>query len=361
MPAIDALVASHPSPDSSVQVLSRSVVFAHPSEDPYDPQNRYGFNHAPSVVLLPDGRLLAAWFSGPFEASVNQLILTSASSDNGTTWSPAQSFQDFPRKSDFDPAFIADGQRTWFFFSAGRWNRYPTVRDEAEEVGPNSFSTYARFSDDSGKSWSSPVAVSPHHGSRTNGIKLSTGELLLPMENFIERDASVLKSVDGGRSWNLQGHINTPAGADEPTIVELSTGAVLMILRTRDGVLWKSVSSDKGDTWEPPEKTEMIGAATSSNLFRLKDGRLVLTHNESPHYRTPLTIRLSGDDGATWRSPFELDAINIPSVDDPEWSKQVTYPSVAQLEDGSLLIVWARLVLSDRKQYGDIISARVRV
>ncbi|PYV28536.1 MAG: hypothetical protein DMG24_01815, partial [Acidobacteria bacterium] len=106
------------------------MVFAHPTADPYDPSNHHGFNHAPSVVLLPDGRLLAAWFSGPFEASVNQVILGSHSSDRGLTWSPAEVLQDFPHKSDFDPAFIADGERTWLFFSAGRWNRYPFVRDE---------------------------------------------------------------------------------------------------------------------------------------------------------------------------------------------------------------------------------------
>src|SRR5262245_52696911 len=64
-------------------LLSESMVYKHSDEDPYDPQNRYGFNHAPSVTLLSDGRLLAAWFSGPFEAAVNQVILGCYSSDSG--------------------------------------------------------------------------------------------------------------------------------------------------------------------------------------------------------------------------------------------------------------------------------------
>lgn len=114
----------------TVSVLSRSTVYEHPSGDPYDRANRFGFNHAPSVTLLADGRLLAAWFSGPFEASVDQVILGAYSSDQGKTWTPAEVRQDFPHTSDFDPAFVSNGSRTWLFFSRGRWNRYPFVRIE---------------------------------------------------------------------------------------------------------------------------------------------------------------------------------------------------------------------------------------
>src|SRR5688572_28919303 len=89
-------------------ILSISTVYKHPHEDPYDLQNRSGFNHGPSVVLLPDERLLAAWFSGPFEASVHQSILGCYSSDGEQSWGPGEVLNDFPRTSDFDPAFIAD-------------------------------------------------------------------------------------------------------------------------------------------------------------------------------------------------------------------------------------------------------------
>ena len=85
------------------KLMSRSLIFKSPSKDPYDLKNLYGFNHATSVVTLPDGRLLAAWFSGPFEASVHQVILASYSSDRGKTWSKAEVLQDSRGKSDFDP------------------------------------------------------------------------------------------------------------------------------------------------------------------------------------------------------------------------------------------------------------------
>jgi hypothetical protein len=344
------------------RVLSRATVFAYPRKDPYDRTNLYGFNHAPSVTLLPDGRLLTAWFSGPFEASVHQVILGSYSTDGGKTWDKAEVLQDFPRRSDFDPAFLADGKRTWFFFSAGRWNRYPFVRDEKEHVGVNSWKTYARTSDDSGKTWSEPVLIAKKNNCRSNGIKLSTGELILPVQDVGSKSAGVLRSADGGKTWKRHGSVSTSTVAAEPSVAELKSGALRMVLRTRDGFLWQSTSRDRGKTWSKAEKTGMRASYASHNLFRLADGRLALTHNDCPTpLRTLLTLRLSTEDGGHWGKPLALARAEAPGKDDPVWSRQVTYPSVAQLPDGTLVVVWAAISISNTEQFGIIRSARVRV
>ena len=343
------------------QVIARSVVYKHPSTDPYARDNFHGFNHAPSIVSLPDGRLLAAWFSGPFEASVDQDIFAAISADDGRTWGKAFVLQDFPHSSDFDPAFIADGKRTLFFFSAGRENRYPPLHNEKETVGVASFKTYVRVSDDSGHTWSTPRPIGDRMYCRSNGVRLTSGELLLPMYEIPSR-ASVLKSTDDGQTWRHFGSITTPAGAGEPSLVELSSGAVLMVLRTSDGFLWETRSTDKGETWSTPVRTEIHAATTSHNLFRLKDGRILLTLNESaPNVRTPLVLRVSRNDGATWSAPTTLAAVKIPQPGDVVWAREVSYPSVAELKDGSVVVVWANLVISDSEQYGDIEAARVRI
>jgi predicted neuraminidase len=348
---------------SGIRVLQRSTVFSHPASDPYDLKNLYGFNHAASIVSLPDGRLLAAWFSGPFEASVHQVILASYSPDQGRTWTPAEVFQDFPRTSDFDPAFIADGTRTWFFCSVGRWNRYPHVKNEEKEVGVNSFKVFERHSDDSGRTWSHPRVIYENAGAgcRSNGIKLSTGELILPVHGYLNAVAGVLKSTDGGRTWKRYGEVKTTTVAHEPSCAELATGEIMMVLRTGDGFLWQAFSRDKGESWSAAERTQIVAARSSHNLFRLRDGRVVLTHNPSKTLRTPLTMRISKDGGKEWGEPTVIAKVSEPSQDDPEWSRQVSYPSVTALHDDSLVVVWGELYLSDREQYGDIHSARVQI
>ena len=342
-------------------VLSYATVFSHPSSDPYARDNFRGFNHAPSVVLLPDGRLLAAWFSGPFEASVDQVILGSYSDDGGKSWGKPIVLQDFPHTSDFDPAFVNDQRKTFFFFSAGRENRYPPVHDEKENVGVRSFKTYVRTSDDAGRTWTVPEAAAEHVYCRSNGIHLSSGELLLPVYEIPSR-ASVLRSTDDGKSWQKYGAITTPAGAGEPSLVELGSGSILMVLRTSDGFLWKALSTDKGRTWSAPVHTAIHAATTSHNIFRLHDGRLLLTLNESaPNIRTPLVFRVSADEGATWTEPVSLAEVQVPHVGDRVWAREVSYPSVAQLMDGTVVVVWAKIILSDTEQYGDIESARIRI
>ena len=242
----------------SLRIQSCSVVFSYPHKNPYDRSNHYGFNHAPSIARLDDGRLLCVWFSGPFEASVHQVILASYSFDGGRNWEKPFVLQDEPRTSDFDPALIVDGPRVWFFYVYGRWNRYPFMKSRQGEdkfIGPESYHLYSRWSDDLGKSWSDERLQHQSGGSRSNGIRLTTGELLLPAHDFRNRQESgVLKSNDQGQTWRRVGRVRNSAGVDEPTIAELRNGNILMALRTRDGHLWTVLSRDKGESWAKPKR-----------------------------------------------------------------------------------------------------------
>jgi predicted neuraminidase len=236
---------------------------------------------------------------------------------------------------------------------------YPFETGQSGPVGDDSFRIYLRRRTDS-SAWSEPRAIydEPAHTSRTNGIRLSTGELLLPVHRLGTHAAGVLKSTGDGKTWKRFGRVANPDGqGGEPTIAELKSGRVLMLLRTTDGQLWRSVSADKGETWSTPETTGLTAGATSHNLFRIRSGKLVLTHNPSkPPVRNPLTMRVSSDDGATWSDPLVLAALDGEVTDS---SRQVCYPSVTELRDGTLLVVWTELRLTPSEVYGDIHAARV--
>lgn len=347
-----------------LKVKSYSTVFVYPLSDPYDPLNQYGFNHAPSVVQMPDGRVLCCWFSGPYEAAVNQVLLASYSDNLGMAWDRPFVIQDEPRDSDFDPAFIRDGNRVWFFYIRGRWIRYPFV--SREKTGRDSYEINVRYTDDNGKSWSQERPIDPAQ-CRSNGITLSSGELLLPFLDFRDdknKFCGVLRSEDKGENWIRSEPIDDyqKVGFDEPSLAEMKNGNVIIVFRTNDSHLWTSVSKDKGKTWAKPKKHEMPAGSTSHNIISLKDGRLLLTHNEckAGSHRSPLTCRVS-EDGENWSEPLVLAKIDNPGQNNNYRSTQVTYPTASQISDDEVLIVWAKIGISETDQYGEIQSAILKL
>lgn len=346
-----------------------ATVFAYPNSDPYDRANLFGFNHAPNVTILPDGNLMAAWFSGSHEGSIHQLILGSISRDGGKTWSEARALVDIPRKSDFDPAFLVDGATTWIFFVAGRWNRYPFVglRDaERKEVGIDSFRLYSIHSEDNGATWSAPeMVIDRRLFSRANGITLRSGQMLVPVYDDSGGGkwvGGVLRSSDKGQTWQLGGLVGAAEGkaGGEPTIAELDDGDVLIAMRSRDGRVWFAQSPDAGDTWKAPYASGFEAAASSHALYRTKSGRILLAYDAcKPPLRSPLVLRSLNQKTMQWGEPIEVADIVPPEA--PFWSTQVAYPSIAELPDGTIVVVWSEVKTAPEEQCGKILSAQIRL
>jgi hypothetical protein len=209
------LAALHAADTPVIQITDRTVVFTHTSTDPKEPANTSGYNLGPSIELLPDGRLMAVWFSSPSEGAASQRIVQAFSSDQGHTWGAASVLQDFAGQADFDPVLFVAGSETFLFFSAFT----PQI------------DIYFRRSTDSAKTWTEPVKLNqPNHTTRSNGIRLSTGELLVPLHLRGTKAGGVLKSSDGGQTWKRFGAVANPEGqGGEPTIAETKSGAVHMI------------------------------------------------------------------------------------------------------------------------------------
>lgn len=107
-----------------------------------------------------------------------------------------------------------------------------------------------------------------------------------------------------------------------------------------DGFVWQTFSADKGETWSQAEKTDLVAARASHSLFRLGDGRLLLTHNASKTVQTPLTMRISADGGKTWGESVVVADAPLPGQGEAAWSRQVSYPSVTAADAGTLVVVW---------------------
>ena len=322
---------------SPLEITDRTVIFTHTNTDPKDTANTSGYNMGPSITVLPDGRLMAVWFSSPSEGAESQHIVQAFSSDQGRTWSEATVLQDFAGKAELFGA----GKETFLFFSAFN----PPI------------DIYFRRSSDSAKTWTEPVKINqPNHTTRSNGIQLSTGELLVPLHTRGTKAGGVMKSRDGGKTWTRFGAVANPEGqGGEPTIAETKSGKIHMMLRTKDGLLWRSINADKGETWSAPEKTSLTATSSASHLLCTRDGTLVLTYNPGPTpLRFPLIMRTSRDEGVTWS---ELTLLADRPAKVGGWS--ICYPALTELPDGALIAIWAQIKGSPGELYGDIHSARI--
>lgn len=88
---------------------------------------------------------------------------------------------------------------------------------------------------------------------------------------------------------------------DEGMAYQMENGDVRMFARTYLGGFAECISKDNGLTWSEPVLSEV--SAPSSRLYveKLPSGRVLLIHNDHKTDRTNMTIKLSEDDGKSWK------------------------------------------------------------
>lgn len=89
------------------------------------------------------------------------------------------------------------------------------------------------------------------------------------VENVIEETAPKFETVPPHKGSRWQEY------SCEPTIAELSTGELIMIVRTSQNYHYIYRSGDKGITWSKPEPSAFHGTITMPVLHKLSDGRIV--------------------------------------------------------------------------------------
>jgi hypothetical protein len=270
------------------------------------------------------------------------------SSDGGLVWTPPFPLIDNPGKSDADPNIVVDGRRIVVLSS--------TVPVPGKILVTE---TWMTASEDDGKSWTPPVQVSlPHKytdGKVHVGYKLKDGRLAVgyswdifceqglspATEGEMDLRAGLMFSSDDGRHWVAGGDISahpgklTPHavnGVDEPATVILDTGEIYALLRTGSDHLWESRSQNAGASWSAPVPSALVAHNTPAALWRLRgSGEVVVVWNESPRRRWPLVAAISRDGCRTWSQP----RIIVTTAE-----QQVSYPSVTQNREGTIVVLW---------------------
>jgi len=297
---------------------------------PDNPRNSEG-----SFIQLKDGRILLVYshFTGKQGADDSPCHLAGRySSDGGRTWTtndvPIVSNEESATHNVMSPSLLRlqDGRIALFYL---RLN------------GPLDDRPVMRVSTDEAQTWSRPRVcigeeeVGYYILNNDRAVQLKSGRLVLPVArhddltkpdkfNHTPRTMCYL-SDDNGETWRrsktvLNENRELHVALQEPGVIELKDGRLMMFCRTHTGYIYRSFSSDGGDTWTPAERYPGLFAPVSAAAIERipKTGDLLMAWNDhtgiatnaaSPYHgkRTPYHVAISRDEGVTWENVKTLE------------------------------------------------------
>lgn len=318
---------------------------------PANPRNSEG-----DFVELKDGRILyvySHYTKGRGGDDDPAVLASRESSDGGRTWT----------KESVPVVTNACGQNV-MSVSLLRLPDDSIALFYLQKESPADCRPVMRLSTDEARTWGPAVACigetekSYYVLNNSRVRRLSSGRLVLPLamhertESGSDMSGKIVcyLSDDSGRTWRRSRMAPFPTfDADgkrvvtqEPGVVELKDGRILLYARTNRGRQWFYYSSDGCETWTKGEPGSLWGPRSPATITRLKNGDLLAIWNDhefrqdrlkqgvawASYPRTPLTLAISRDEGRTWPIRRNL-------ADDPKgW---YCYFSVLERDDGILL------------------------
>jgi sialidase-1 len=187
-----------------------------------------------------------------------------------------------------------------------------------------------RISRDEGKTWGEakaciePVGYYVMNNDRV--VRLARGRILLPValhatpaDPEFQSHASIMTfySDDDGKTWSRSAFAmgGGVSAMEEPGVVELKDGRVMLWVRTDAGKQFVSYSKDGGVTWSEFADSNIPSPRSPASIKRIPStGDLLLAWNNNPNVktkthgdRTPFNVAISRDDGATWMNVKTLE------------------------------------------------------
>jgi hypothetical protein len=306
----------------------------------------------PDVCRLSDGRLMAVFYAGYDHVALPNAQLPKGgrvsyctSSDEGHTWSKAEVLYDGP-DDDRDPSIVQlkDGRVVCNFFSLrkaegksppwiglGSWMVTSTdlcagrlgLRPDPAPVGTESQPTQPPHDKIAPHAftWSAPQQISPKYYCSSPIREISGARLILGLYQELPTTSAgaVAISDDGAKTWRV---VDIPNGGyrldAETDVIELADGTLYAAQRP---TMCFSISKDRGETWSVSKPMGFEGHCPY--FLRTRDNIILLAHrvpNTSLHY--------SLDECRSWSKNVPVDTVGG------------AYPSMVNLKDGSVLIVY---------------------
>jgi len=332
--------------------------------------------HGSSIVNLPNGDLLTAWFEGSGERTADDVKIMGARLKKGeVSWSKPFLMADTYNIPDCNPVLFLNHQNklflVWIAVEANRWEysilRYKTSIDYDKSAAPvwnwqdnillkpdEDFAkeVKSKFKDlpSGGSAW---AAYAPEYGNmiidagkdegkrsigwmtRIKPLLLEENKILLPLYSDGFNFSLVAISDDDGTNWQPSLPI-VGRGNVQPSLIQKKDGTLVAYMRDNGDApprVQISESNDSGVTWTAAQKTEIPNTA-SVQVLKLSDGRWVFIGNDIDDGRYQISLYLSDDEGKTWKWKTHLEQVK-------KGDGSFSYPSMLQAPDGMLHITYS--------------------
>ena len=292
---------------------------------PHDASSKGVYRWSEGSTVLLDGKkhlmmlVTAFGYGGHDHTAANIVRLDSF--DGGLTWTPQKDIKIFQenigKENVMCPSLLrlANGDILAFFL----------VKNSATDCG-----TWMRRSHDDGKTWSNPQRL-PYEGysglASDQACQTLSGRIILPCWQRLTKSISTgvyCLYSDDGKTWkrtdlvaiskDSEDQNATNPAAEEPAVVELKDGRLMMFMRTYLKSIYVSYSEDGGATWSDPQSSGIPSPGAMPTLKRMPNGDLLLMWNwaeedkiKGAWPRNRISSVVSTDDGKTWTSLRHLD------------------------------------------------------
>lgn len=340
-------------------------------------------NHASCVVELPDGDMLAVWYSGSGERDADDVRIMGSWLHDGVWCRPfeAANTHGFP---DCNPCLFVDPRgHLWLFWPTildNRWEsallKYKVSSEYTDRTGPPVWHTekvlhlkpgdeFHRVVDQQlERCWlgeaehAGPEEAEAIRGHlavlraraadklqcrlgwmpRAHPVLVGQSRIVLPLYSDAF-DFSIMAITD---DWGEHWRTSTPlvsAGCIQPALAQRRDGTLVAYMRDngpRPKRIMVAESSDGGETWSDVQDTDLPNPGSGVDVVVLREGFWALVYNDCEDGRYTLAVSLSDDEGRSWRWTRHLER-DEPGINAGSYS----YPSIIQARNGDLHVTYS--------------------
>jgi predicted neuraminidase len=298
--------------------------------------------HAACLVELGDGRVRGFWYVGSREGAPDVEIHTAAFDAARGEWTGEKAVADaastqaslrrYVRKVGNPAAVRGTDGTLWLFYvtvSVGGWGggsiSFATSRDDGETWSPSRRLVSSAF-------FNLGTLV------RGQPFLYADGSIGLPIYQSLPRNVSELLRVDRSGAVVDRQRLSPEGDRPQPIVLVRSPTSALALMRNSGREpsprVAAATTGDAGRTWTPREPLPLRNPDASLSGIVRPGGQLVVALNDVEVERDALSLTVSDDGGATWRTVHRLEdqlaARSLP-VDDRRYDR--TLAALARAAD----------------------------